>query len=205
MTTADSVQSCMSDEREESARAMLYGLLAALFYAPPPQPVMDSIAASADEDDSILQHAWREVATAAHAADAEQVRAEYEALFIGVGKPEVALYGSSWLSGFMMEKPLAELRTDLARLGLERDAAMQESEDHIGALCDAMRCLIASGGAGAASLDVQRRFFATHMQPWVAAMCDAIDSHPGARFYRAVARFAKTFFEVEALAFDMTW
>ena len=45
---------------------------------------------------------------------------EYTDLFIGVGKSEVNLHGSHWLSGFMMDKPLAELRGDLTELGLER-------------------------------------------------------------------------------------
>ena len=44
-------------------------------------------------------------------------RDEYDALFGGVGKPEIFLYGSHYLSGFLNEKPLARLRTDLAALG----------------------------------------------------------------------------------------
>jgi TorA maturation chaperone TorD len=54
---------------------------------------------------------------------------EYDRLFGGVGKPEVFLYGSHYLSGFLNEKPLARLRTDLAALGLARDEAMPETED----------------------------------------------------------------------------
>ena len=41
--------------------------------------------------------------------------AEYDALFQGVGKPEVFLYGSYYLSG-LNERPLAMLR-DLAASG----------------------------------------------------------------------------------------
>ena len=136
--------------------------------------------------------------------DAERARDEYEALFIGTGKPEVMLYGSYYLSGFLMEKPLAALRTDLAALGLARDPAMPESEDHIAALCEVMRYLIASDDIRLAGLATQKRFFGTHLQPWTDAMCDAVMQHPRARLYAAVALLAKRFFEIETLAFDMT-
>ena len=34
-------------------------------------------------------------------------------------------------------------------------------------------------------------------------MCDAIEAHPDADFYAALARFARDFFAVEAQAFDL--
>jgi TorA maturation chaperone TorD len=43
---------------------------------------------------------------AARAQDDEAIAAEYDRLFGGVGKPEVFLYGSHYLSGFLNEKPL---------------------------------------------------------------------------------------------------
>lgn len=188
---------------EETARAELYGLLATLFYAPPPQQLLDAIGQAAAPGDGVLQQAWNELAAACAQADAQQVREEYEALFIGLGKPEVMLYASYYLSGFLMEKPLAALRTDLANLGLARDDGMPESEDHIAALCEAMRCLIESDDAAQASLATQQQFFGAHLQPWTGAMCEAVIQHPQARFYPVVARLAQRFFEVEAQAFDM--
>ncbi len=53
------------------------------------------------------------------------------------------------------------------------------------------------------SLAGQQAFFANHMQPWLIRLCDAIDAHPSARFYRAVTGLARSFFEVEMQAFDM--
>ena len=73
-------------------------------------------------------------------------------LFGGVGKPEVYLFGSHYLSGFLNEKPLARLRTDLAALGLARDEAMPETEDHIAYLCEVMRYLIAGDEVAIANL-----------------------------------------------------
>lgn len=203
MTSAQPMKFEAPDQGEETARADLYGLLASLFYAPPSKETLAAIAAAPDDGDSILQQAWRQLAAACRTADAQQVREEYDALFIGVGKPEVMLYGSYYLSGFLMEKPLAALRDDLASLGLQRNEGMPESEDHIAALCEVMRYLIASDDPVHASIATQKRFFSTHMQPWVDTMCDQVLQHPQARFYSAVAYVAKAFFEVEMQAFDM--
>ncbi len=144
MTTTQTLKFETPDQGEETARADLYGLLATLYSAPPSQDLIDTIASARSEGDGVLQHAWAELVSACRTAQAEEVRDEYETLFIGVGKPEVMLYGSYYLSGFLMEKPLAALRTDLANLGLERDESVPETEDHIAMLCEVMRYLIAS-------------------------------------------------------------
>lgn len=195
-----------SELAEELARADWYGTLASLWYAPPSQPVLDRIAAAATGGGA-LGAAWGELAQAAAGMDAETVRDEYERLFIGVGKPEVMLYGSYYLSGFLMEKPLAALRTDLSALGLQRADSMAESEDHIAALCEVMRQLIVSvaGPEPAADfgLAVQKKFFAAHLQPWVNALWDALEQRPDAMFYRPLARVARCYFDIEAQAFDL--
>lgn len=188
---------------EETARAELYGLLANLFYGPPSQELLDAIANAPSSGDGVLQQAWNDLAASCEEADPQKVRDEYEWLFIGVGKPELMLYASYHLSGFLMEKPLAALRNDLAGLGLTRDESMPESEDHIAALCEVMRYLIASEEVAHASLATQKEFFTTHLQPWAGEMCDAVMHHPQAVFYSEVAQLAKHFFEVEMQAFDM--
>lgn len=203
MTSAQPMKFESPDQGEEAARAGLYGLLATLFYAPPAQDLMDEIAAARDEGEGILHQAWLQLADVCAQADAGRVREEYDSLFIGTGKPELMLYGSYYLSGFLMEKPLAALRSDLANLGLERDASMPESEDHIAALCEVMRYLISSGDPFHASITTQKGFFSAHMQPWVGTMCDQVMQHPQADFYSSVAALAKAFFDVEMQAFDM--
>lgn len=191
------------DQGEETARADLYGLLAMLFYAPPSQALLDTIATAQGDGEGVLRDAWKALAAVCRQTDAAQVRDEYEALFIGVGKPELMLYGSYYLSGFMMEKPLAALRADLAILGLQREASVPESEDHIAALCEVMRYLIASDDPLHVTIATQKQFFADHLQAWVNDMCDAIMQHPKTRFYLPVAQLAKSFFDVEIQAFDM--
>lgn len=204
MSSSQPIKFESPDRGEETARADLYGLLATLYAAPPSQDLIDTIASARSEGNGVLEQAWASLVEACREAEAEALREEYEALFIGVGKPEVMLYGSYYLSGFLMEKPLAALRTDLARLGLERDASVNESEDHFAMLCEVMRYLIASNEMAHAGLAEEKQFFATHIQPWALEMCEAIAAHPEARFYRVVTGLARIFLEVEMQAFDMS-
>jgi len=191
---------------EETARAEIYGLLAQLYYTPPSAELLASLRVAATEapaSGAFLEEPWRELVGAARAQDDAAIRREYEALFGGVGKPEVYLFGSHYLAGFLNEKPLARLRTELAALGLARDEAMPETEDHIAYLCEVMRYLIAGDDVAVSNLARQEAFFAAHLQPWTSALCDAISAHPKARFYAALAQFTRAFFSVEAQGFDM--
>lgn len=191
---------------EETARAEIYGLLAALYYAPPDLQLLARLRVAVTEAPAaqgFLEEPWRAVVGAARGCSDAAIEAEFETLFGGVGKPEVCLYASYHLSGFLNEKPLAVLRGDLAKLGLTRDAAMPETEDHIAYLCEVMRFLIAGDDAGVSNLARQQRFFAAHLQPWVAQCCEGLQRHPQARFYAALARFTHAFMTVEAQAFDM--
>ncbi|MBW8314885.1 MAG: molecular chaperone TorD family protein, partial [Hydrogenophaga sp.] len=127
---------------EETARAEVYGLLAALFYAPPSPDLLAQLRVAVTEAPAaggFLEEPWRQfVGTVRELNDAEVV-AEYNALFGGVGKPELYLFGSWYLSGFLNEKPLAALRGDLAALGLARDESMHETQPHIAGVCQVMR------------------------------------------------------------------
>ena len=191
---------------EETARAEVYGLLAALYYAPPSTELMAQLRVAVTEAPAAggyLEEPWRQLVAAARAIDDAAVVTEYDALFGGVGKPEIYLFGSHYISGFLNEKPLAQLRGDLAVLGLSRDDAMSETEDHFAYLCEVMRYLIAGDEVEVSNLTQQQKFFTTHVQPWANAMCDTIAAHPKARFYAALASFTSAFVGVEAQGFDM--
>ena len=191
---------------EETARAELYGLLAQLYYA---RPTPDTLAAlrvavtEAPAAGGFLQEPCQQLVGAARAQDDEAIAAEFDRLFGGVGKPEVFLYGSHYLSGFLNEKPLVRLRSDLAALGLARGEAMPETEDHVAYLCEVMRYLIAGDDVAVCNLTAQRNFFATHLQPWILQLCDALQGQPAAHFYAALAQFTRAFVAVEAQGFDM--
>jgi TorA maturation chaperone TorD len=191
---------------EETARAEIYGLLAQLYYAPPSAELLEALRVAVTEAPAagaFLEEPWRDLVGAARELQAGDIRGEYDALFGGVGKPDVYLFGSHYVSGFLNERPLAQLRGDLATLGLARDEAMPETEDHVAYLCEVMRYLIAGDDVAVANLSRQREFFGTHMQPWLVAMCEAIQAHPRARFYAALARFTQAFAGVEQQGFDL--
>ena len=191
---------------EEIARAEVYGLLAQLYQAPPAPELLANLRVAATEAPvagAFLVEPFRQLVGAARACSDDAVADEFEALFGGVGKPEVWAYGSHYLSGFLNDKPLVRLRSDLAALGLGRDESRAETEDHIAYLCEVMRYLIAGDDVAVANLTQQQRFFAAHLQPWVERLCEAIAAQPRAEFYRAVALFTQAFMNVEAQGFDL--
>lgn len=191
---------------EETARAEVYGLLAALYYAPPSAELLSQLRVAVTEAPAaggFLEEPWRQFVGTVRTLSDAQVANEYDALFGGVGKPDVYLFGSFYLSGFLNEKPLAALRGDLAALGLARDETMPETEDHFACVCEVMRYLIAGDDVEVANLTQQQKFFGAHVQPWVPAMCEAITAHPKAQFYAALAAFTAAFVCVETQGFDL--
>ena len=191
---------------EETARAEIYGLLSALYYAPPSPELLASLRAAVTEAPAAgacLEEPWRAVVASARELSDTSIAQEYDALFGGVGKPALYLFGSHYLSGFLNEKPLAKLRHALADLSLSRGDTMPETEDHIAYLCEVMRYLIAGDDAGVSNLTRQSQFFAEQVQPWASQMCIAIAAYPKARFYAQVAAFTQAFLEVETQGFDM--
>lgn len=192
---------------EDAARAEYYGLIARLFSAPADDALLQALARSelaAGSGEGDFPAAWRQLCQAASACEADVVRDEFDALFVAVGKPEVMLYGSYYLAGFMHEKPLARLRGDLAHLGLARRADANESEDHISALAEVMRHLIGDESLAQAERERrQRTFFECHIAPWYGALCDALARHEAANFHRVVARFTRAFLDLDRQAFEI--
>jgi len=193
---------------EDLARADLYGVLALLFYKAPDQALLEMIANSLAEDHpadelSILEEVWNPLALMAKNTPLKAWEDEYESNFIGVGKQEIFLYGSYYLSGFLHERPLVKLRKDLTALGLESSELVVETEDHIACLCEVMRYLIAGEDLGICNLSSQKQFFNDHIRPWVDQLLDAIETHPNTQIYRQVSFLTRSFFQIEGQAFDM--
>lgn len=195
-----------ADDSEEIARAELYGLLARLWIAPPDAELLTQFGVAvteAPQPGGFLEAPWQALVTAMRATSAEAAADEYDALFGGVGKPEVFLYGSYYLAGFLNERPLAELRSDLAALGLTRDEQRGETEDHIAYVFEVMRYLIAGDDVAVCNLEQQRRFFRAHVQPWVERLADAVEAQPRAALWSEVAAFTRAFVQVETQGFDL--
>lgn len=191
---------------EELFRAQVYALLARLFARAPDAAFLAALGELAGEGGE-FGAALDRLAEAARGSDPAAVEEEFTTLFIGVGGSERTPYGSFYLTGFLNEKPLAELRVDMARLGIARADGVTEPEDHIAALCEMMAGLIggefAPEGGDIVGLDGQRAFFDRHIGSWAGRFFADLETSPSARFYRAVGAVGRSFLAVEARAFDL--
>ena len=190
---------------EDRSRAEFYALLARLYTDAPDAPLLQLIAAAPPlAGDGALASAWNRLVAASGAMDADAAAQEYTDLFIGVGKCEVNLHGSHWIAGAMLERPLAELRSALAELGLGRRRGVIMLEDHLGALLETMRFLVAgTNDRPPASVAVQRSFFNRHIDPWAFRCCTAISQSPVANYYGRVAEFTEQFMALDRDALAM--
>ncbi len=124
---------------EDQARADVYALLGALLAKSPDREMLGLLRGiEVPSGNPGMPEAWRDLKVAAKEADAEATVDEYFALFIGLGRGELVPYASSYLTGYLMEKPLADLRGELSRLGFERSDTVKEPEDHAASLCELM-------------------------------------------------------------------
>ena len=185
-----------------AARADIYALLAALLWRAPDAALLGQLAATPDPAGAgDLAAARAALARAAAATTAEAAAREHFDLLIGVGGGELFPYASYYLTGFLHERPLAELRADLHRLGLVRAEGLAEPEDHIAFVCEVMATLI-HGGAGTPEID-DAVFFARHLRPWARAAFRDMERCEAATFYRAVGTLGRVVMEIETAAFEL--
>ena len=138
---------------------------------------------------------------AATAANVERVEREFFDLFIGIGRGELLPYGSYYLTGFLNERPLARLRDDLARLGIERVEGEVEPEDHAAVLCEIMAGLADGRFDGPAGAD--RELFEKHLAPWIGRFFADLEHAKAADFYRRIGTVGRVFIEIESEAFAL--
>ncbi|MBU3591902.1 molecular chaperone TorD family protein [Polynucleobacter sp. 78F-HAINBA] len=194
---------------EDLARADLYGLIARFFHQPPDQELLDQIAASIPDDqesqfdDAPLAKVWNSVVEVAKNNSAKAWHEEFDRNFISVGRPNVILNGSFYMAGHLNEKPLVDIRRALDTFGLESAEEVTETEDHLSALCEVMRYLIAGDDVEVSNLTNQRAFFNDHIRPWYDELCDAIEGIPDMHLYHPVAALTREFLAIEGQSFDM--
>jgi TorA maturation chaperone TorD len=191
---------------EEQARADVYALLARLWSAAPDAALLRALgqAPRLSPQAGAWASAFNRLADASTVMEADAATQEYTDLFIGVGKSEVDLHASHWIEEPSPSRPLALLRADLARLGLGRRGVASLLEDHLGALMETMRLLVA-GDADLvpAGIAAQRAFFDRWIGHWPERCCAAIDAHSIANYYRRVAECTKRFLAIERDSFAM--
>lgn len=185
----------------DRARADEYALLASLLLAPPDDDLLARLTFLQDSSDTPLGRAHALLGQAAASASAVAVGREYLDLFIGVGRGELLPYASYYLTGFLNERPLARLRGDMMRLGIERADGHSEPEDHLGTLFEIMSGL--AGKHFVVPAEEERDFFGRHVAPWAGRFFADLETAKAAKFYRAVGTVGRLFIEIENEAFAM--
>ncbi|MDT8310773.1 MAG: molecular chaperone TorD family protein [Methylophaga sp.] len=191
----------MQNDQQDTAqwRAQIYALLAILLAKPADADLLGNIAAlKVESPDAAMGIVWQQLIAAAQNTSADAQSREYQQLFIGLTQGEVIPYASYHKTGFLNEKPLADLRADLGKLGLTRQADKKEPEDHVAGLCDVMRLILTAKGTPVVTAE---QFFNQHMGQWLLKFFADLQKAPSAEFYAAVAVFGQQFFTDESQRF----
>ena len=187
---------------EDRLRADMYGFLASLLRAEPSDELLAQVAALKG-DDSPIGEACATLSKLAGSIDNGIIRNEYVELFIGVGRGEVLPFASYYLTGFLNDRPLANLRGEMDAIGIKRAEGVREPEDHIASLFDMMGGLIRGDYGRTYSVAEQGTFFAKHIEPWGQLLMRDIEEAQTAIFFAPVGTMGRVFLEIESKAFEM--
>lgn len=191
----EAIQLHPAPNETDQLRADIYALLAALFRGAPSTEMLQWMSELTPDDghDNPMARAWSALALSARHTHGSPT-AEYQDLFIGIGRGELMPFACWYLTGSLMEKPLAILRQDLSVLGFERQQEVYEPEDHFSALCEVMHLMIMEGR----SYQQQMTFWQRHIEPWALRFCKDVQYARRAVFYTSVGLLGEAFMQQEA-------
>lgn len=187
---------------EDRLRADLYNYLGVMLAAPPDE-VLLAQTAGLTGDASALGQAIEGLARVAKVTKPKIARTEYNALFIGLGRGELLPYASYYMTGFLNEKPLANLRADMAALRITRAENTFEPEDNIASLMEMMGGMIVGRFGTAAPLQRQRDFYNKHIGPWATHFFTDLQSAKSSVLYASLGAVGAEFLNIEQEAFRM--
>ncbi len=200
MANAAEVQCPRSISDEDRARAQMYRLLGVLLDAPPSSELLRGLV-TLEGDDTPIGSASRNLAALAQRTTPKDAEREFNNLFVGIGRGELLPYTSYYLTGFLNEKPLADLRSDLMARGIKARDNVKEPEDHMGTLCEIMAGIIAGEFLCDSDQPSQKAFFDAHLAKWAALFFTDLEEAQSAVFYAPVGSLGRAFMAVEADAF----
>ncbi|WP_170348412.1 TorD/DmsD family molecular chaperone [Ruegeria atlantica] len=188
---------------EDRLRADFYNFLGLLLSGPPDQMLLDQVAGLTGDGTDLGQaiQAMARVAKVTKPAAAER---EFNALFIGLGRGELLPYGSYYLTGFLNEKPLAQLRNDMAVRGITRAQNVFEPEDNIASLMEMMAGMIVGRFGAPATVEDQKVFWNKHIGPWATHFYSDLEAAEASVLYASVGTAGRVYMEIEREAFRMT-
>ena len=187
---------------EDALRADLYDLMGALLSRPPSGELLAQVSGLTG-DASDLGNGVNALARLAATLKPQAIETEFNTLFIGLTRGELLPYASYYMTGFLHEKPLALLRNDMRKLGIERAPNVYEPEDNMGSLCEMMAGLIRGSFGHDASAQAQKDFFNTHLAPWAQHFFSDLEGAKASVFYAPVGSIGKAFMEIEREAYRM--
>lgn len=187
---------------EDRLRADLYNYLGVMLAAPPDE-VLLAQTAGLTGDASALGQAIEGLARVAKVTKPKAARTEYNALFIGLGRGELLPYASYYMTGFLNEKPLANLRADMAALRITRAENTFEPEDNIASLMEMMGGMIVGRFGAPAPLQRQRDFYNKHIGPWATHFFTDLQSAKSSVLYASLGAVGAEFLNIEQEAFRM--
>ena len=185
---------------EDQHRSSLYALLSNLLSRPPSKDTLNKVRSLVGGENRIGE-SINSLSVLSDKLDIKTIEREYHNLFIGVGRGELLPYASFYMTGFLNEKPLANLRDDMKKIGISRSTNNSDPEDHIASLCEMMSGIITNRFYTALSFKQQNDFFATHLGPWAKHFFDDLTAAEYSVFYAPVGSLGKAFMEIETEAF----
>ena len=188
---------------EDRLRADLYNYLGLMLAGPPDQLLLDQSAALTG-DETGLGQAINGLARVAKISKPKAVQTEYNALFIGLGRGELLPFASYYLTGFLNEKPLANLRATMADFGMTRADGVFEPEDNIASVMEMMAGMIVGRFGRVASVAEQQTFFNLHIGTWATHYFNDLQGAKSSILYASVGAVGLAFMEIEKEAFRMT-
>lgn len=178
----------------------MYRLLGVLLGAPPSSELLRGLV-TLEGDDTPIGSASRNLAALAQRTATNDAEREFNNLFVGIGRGELLPYTSYYLTGFLNEKPLADLRSDLMARGIKARDNVKEPEDHMGTLCEIMAGIIAGEFLCDSDQPSQKAFFDAHLAKWAELFFADLEEAQSAVFYAPVGSLGRAFMAVEADAF----
>ena len=195
-----------------------YSLLVSLFWKEPSGELLLNLSSGMGERidasrnlHSLLAEGWEEIGRFLKGTPsdhlAESVADEYVRLFVGPHGPAVDPYESFYLTGRLLDRPLANLRAFLKAIGIEKQEEYTEPEDFLAFELEVMRWLIGKQESVPDPeeekrwLQHQADFLKQHLLVWVPACAQDIEKAKGADFYRGAAMILRGLLEVERTFF----
>lgn len=209
----------MIGDRELLAfRQGYYNVLVSLFWKEPAGELLLSLSDGIPERvdaarnlHPLLAQGWEEIGRLLSETPSEQlaetVADEYTWLFIGPHGPEANPYESFYLTGRLLDRPLADIRTLLKAIGIEKQEGYSEPEDFLAFELEVMRWLAGKQMTAANPeeetrwLRLQADFLKEHLLVWVPTCAQDIERAKGANFYRGAAMILRGFLELERSLF----